>query len=323
MRKRKQTDSKITNPLFFGATSALKDLIGLRQIATSIEYQKKNRTNSQMTGLLSSAVKGRGIDFEEVRSYYPGDDVRNIDWKVTARTLTPHTKVFTEEKERPVFLIVDQSASMFFGSRITFKSVVAARIASVLAWCAHEQGDRIGGIIYSDLVHKKIKAKRGIKTVLSLLNEINELNNGLASKSKNEPVVGEEASMFEILRLARKVIKEQTSIFLIGDFLNLDEASLIEIRSLARKNKLLAMHVFDPIETQAPRPNIYSITDGFERIRINTNDKEFAKNYGKQHENKLEKIHSNFSEINSPVISVSTDESIETIFFNNKLANLK
>ena len=110
---------------------------------------------------------------------------------------------------------------------------------------------------------------------------------------------------------------------MIGDFLNLDDASLVEIRSLARKNKLFAIHVFDPIETQAPRPNIYSITDGFERIRINTNDKEFAKNYGKQHENKLEKIHSNFSEINSPVISVSTDESIETIFFNNKLANLK
>ena len=83
------------------------------------------------------------------------------------------------------------------------------------------------------------------------------------------------------------------------------------------------MHVFDPIETQAPSPNIYSITDGFERIRINTNDKEFARNYSKHYENKLEKIHSNFSEINSPVISVSTDESIETIFFNDKLANLK
>ena len=83
------------------------------------------------------------------------------------------------------------------------------------------------------------------------------------------------------------------------------------------------MHVFDPIETQAPRPNIYSITDGFERIRINTNNKEFAKSYSKHYENKLEKIHSNFSDINSPVISVSTGESIETIFFNNKLANLK
>ena len=323
MRNKKESSSKISNRLFFGATSALKDLIELRQIATSIEYQKKNRTNSRMTGLLSSAVKGRGIDFEEVRSYHPGDDVRNIDWKVTARTLSPHTKVFTEEKERPVFLIVDQSASMFFGSRITFKSVVAARIASILAWCAHEQGDRIGGIIYSDLVHKKIKAKRGIKTVLSLLNDINELNNGLASKSKNEPIIGKEASMFEILRLAKKVIKEQTSIFLIGDFLNLDDASIIEIRSLARKNKLLAIHVFDPIETQAPRPNLYSITDGFERFIINTNDKEFTKIYRKHYENKLERIYSNFSEINSPVISISTGESIESIFFKNKLTSLK
>ena len=209
----KQEPDREENRGFVGATSTLEDLIALRQVATSIEYERKHRTTSKLAGLLSSSIKGRGIDFEEVRGYQPGDDVRNIDWKVTARTLNPHTKVFTEEKERPVFLIVDQSASMFFGSRITFKSVVAARIASILAWCAHEQGDRIGGIIYSDLVHKKIKAKRGIKTVLSLLNDINELNNGLASKSKNEPIIGKEASMFEILRLAKKVIKEQTSIF--------------------------------------------------------------------------------------------------------------
>ena len=156
-----------------------------------------------------------------------------------------------------------------------------------------------------------------------MLNDINELNNGLASKSKNEPIIRKEASMFEILRLAKKVIKEQTSIFLIGDFLNLDDASLIEIRSLARKNKLLAIHVFDPIETQAPPPNLYSITDGFERFIINTNDKEFTKSYSKHYENKLERIYSNFSEINSPVISISTGESIETIFFKNKLINLK
>ena len=306
---------------FVGATSTLKDLIALRQVATSIEYQRKQRATSKMAGLLSSSIKGRGIDFEEVRCYQPGDDVRNIDWKVTARTLNPHTKVFTEEKEKPVFLIVDQSASMFFGSKITFKSVVAARVASILAWCAHEQGDRIGGLVYSDEAQIKIKAKRGIKTVLSLLNNINELNNGLAKKSVSEPVASRKTRMSEILRQARRILKEHNSIFLISDFLNTDEISLTEIRSLARRNKILAVHVFDPIEKQAPRPNLYSITDGLERTRIDTSDKEFAKNYGKHFESNLKGIHSIFSEINSPIISINTGEPIETVFFKNRILN--
>ena len=321
MRKKKESSSKTSNRLFFGATSALKDLIELRQIATSIQYQKKNRLNSQMTGLLASAIKGRGIDFEEVRSYHPGDDVRNIDWKVTARTLSPHTKVFTEEKEKPVFLIVDQSASMFFGSKITFKSVVAARVASILAWSAHEQGDRIGGLVYSDEAHINIKAKRGFKTVLSLLNKINELNNGLAKKSISEPVLSEKTRISEMLRQARRILKAHNSIFLISDFLNIDETSLTEIRSLSRRNKILAVHVFDPIETQAPRPNLYSISDGIERTTIDTSDKEFAENYGKHYENNLKEIYSIFSEINSPIISINTGEPIEAVFFKNRILN--
>ena len=319
--KIKQEPDRDENRGFAGATSTLKDLIALRQVATSIEYQRKQRTTSQMAGLLSSSIKGRGIDFEEVRCYQPGDDVRNIDWKVTARTLNPHTKVFTEEKEKPVFLIVDQSTSMFFGSKITFKSVVAARVASILAWSAHERGDRIGGLVYSDEAHINIKAKRGIKTVLSLLNKINELNNGLAKKSINEPVLSEKTRMAEILRQARRILKAHNSIFLISDFLNTDETSLTEIRSLSRRNKILAVHVFDPIEKQAPRPNLYSISDGLERTTIDTSDKEFAKNYGKHYENNLKEIYSIFSEINSPIISINTCEPIEAVFFKNRILN--
>ena len=319
--KIKQKPDRDENRGFAGATSTLKDLIALRQVAKSSEYQRKQRTTSQMAGLLSSSIKGRGIDFEEVRCYQPGDDVRNIDWKVTARTLNPHTKVFTEEKEKPVFLIVDQSTSMFFGSKITFKSVVAARVASILAWSAHEQGDRIGGLVYSDEAHINIKAKRGIKTVLSLLNKINELNNGLAKKDISEPVLSEKTRISEMLRQARRILKAHNSIFLISDFLNTDETSLTEIRSLSRRNKILAVHVFDPIEKRAPRPNLYSISDGLERTTIDTSDKEFAKNYGKHYENNLKEIYSIFSEINSPIISINTCEPIEAVFFKNRILN--
>ena len=150
-------------------------------------------------------------------------------------------------------------------------------------------------------------------------NKINELNNGLAKKSISEPVLSEKTGMSEMLRQARRILKAHNSIFLISDFLNTDETSLTEIRSLSRRNKILAVHVFDPIEKRAPRPNLYSISDGLERTTIDTSDKEFAKNYGKHYENNLKEIYSIFSEINSPIISINTCEPIEAVFFKNRI----
>ncbi|MFT6038708.1 MAG: hypothetical protein ACI9TP_001500, partial [Candidatus Azotimanducaceae bacterium] len=133
-------------PVRGGAYTDIRELIRLRHGSKEIDIVTSAKARHPLSGLLSSNFRGRGIDFAEVRTYEPGDDVRTIDWRVTARTGAPHTKLFQEEKERPVLILVDQSQPMFFGSRVAFKSVIAAEVGALLAWTALTRGDRVGGI---------------------------------------------------------------------------------------------------------------------------------------------------------------------------------
>ena len=139
---------------------SLRDLIGLQHDAHGFSFLPRHAIQSLLSGRHRSRLRGRGLDFDEVRNYVAGDDVRNIDWKVTARVGVPHSKVFTEERERPVLLIVDQSSSMFFGSRRYLKSVVAAHVTSLAAWRTLEVGDRLGGIVFNDQDLEYVPPKR-------------------------------------------------------------------------------------------------------------------------------------------------------------------
>jgi len=124
-------------------------LIGLRKTAKEMSLNTRLKSRSSIDGSSRSALRGRGMEFSEVRHYQPGDDIRNIDWRVTARTQETYTKLFQEEKERPVYLLVDQRQPMFFGSKLQFKSVLAAKAAAAIAWTAFANRDRLGAIIWS------------------------------------------------------------------------------------------------------------------------------------------------------------------------------
>ncbi|MBD3648896.1 MAG: DUF58 domain-containing protein, partial [Pseudomonadales bacterium] len=170
-----------------GAYTNTSELIRLRYAAREIDAIAINKARNPLSGLLTSSFRGRGVDFAEVRVYQPGDDVRSIDWRVTARTGTAHTKLFQEEKERPVLILVDQSHAMFFGSRIAFKSVIAAEAAALLAWTGLDRGDRVGGIVFSDRQHREIRPRRSKHSVLRLLNEINDFNHALNREGQIPP----------------------------------------------------------------------------------------------------------------------------------------
>jgi len=150
----------------------LTDLISLRFEATRLALPRNIRATHPISGQQRSKIQGRGVDFSEVRLYQPGDDVRSIDWRVTARTDRPHTKLFQEEKERPVMVLIDQGPSLFFGSKVRFKSVAAARLGVMLAWSALGEGDRVGGIIFNDEGHDEIRPRRSRKSVLHLANKV-------------------------------------------------------------------------------------------------------------------------------------------------------
>lgn len=289
-----------------GAYTDLKALTQLRYAAKAIDLVAISKATNPLSGLLTSNFHGRGIDFAEVRIYQPGDDVRTIDWRVTARTQKPHTKLFHEEKERPVLLIVDQSSSMFFGSRVTFKSVLAAQSAVLIAWTALESGDRVGGLVFSDHTHREIRPRRSKHSVLRLLNEIDTYNHALGKGMQPQG----DYYFTSALRSVRRVIKHGGVIFIISDFQQFDGETKLHLRQLARHNDIVGIHISDEMERSLPAPNLYTITDGTDQTRINTADPEHRARYRDNFKQRLDFIGGEFKKINAPFFELQTHQPV-------------
>jgi uncharacterized protein (DUF58 family) len=224
----------------------LDKLVAIKYDIRGFHFLPKQPVQSQLTGKHRSRLRGRGLDFEEVRNYNFGDDIRNIDWKVTARTKKPHTKVFTEERERPVFLVVDQSVSMFFGSQKYMKSVVAAEGAALAAWKVLAVGDRIGGIVFNDKTFDEVKPKRNSKAVLRFLSMIVEKNNQLNANS----YVDQNPEMLnKILEQTLKYITHNYLIVIYSDFYGYNDKTIKVLKQISRHNDVIAAIITDPYET--------------------------------------------------------------------------
>ena len=292
-----------------GARTRIRDLIWLRyaakQAARELEGLIDNQTANPLAGLMTSRFRGRGIDFAEVRVYQPGDDVRSIDWRVTARTGVAHTKLFQEERERPVLLLVDQSASMYFGSRMMFKSVLAARAAALLAWAVLERGDRIGGIVFSERVHREIRPGRNKHAVLRLLNEIHSFNHALEAPS-TAPTHPTENYFTEALANVRRVSRPGSVIFIISDFTSYSPAARVHLQPLARHNEVIGIHISDALEQTLPAPGLYSITDGKQRARINTFSRKHREAYEAQFRQGYQFIQAEFQRLRAPLLALQT-----------------
>src|SRR6516165_661120 len=157
----------------------LEELIAFEQRGRKVSFLPTQPVHSLLSGRFASRMRGRGLNFEEIRDYRPGDDVRSIDWKVTARLQKPHVRVFNEERGREALLVVDQRLSMFFGSRLAMKSVTAAQAAAIGAWRILAVGDRVGAIVFNDSDLAEIKPRRSRATVLQILNAVVAQNQAL------------------------------------------------------------------------------------------------------------------------------------------------
>lgn len=301
-----------------GAYTNIRDLIRLRYAVKELDSLKLPKSANPLSGLLTSNFKGRGIDFAEVRIYQPGDDVRTIDWRVTARTQTPHTKMFQEEKERPVMILVDQSISMFFGSQVAFKSVTAAEVAALVSWTNLDRGDRVGGIVFAEDRHREVRPRRSKHSVLRLLHEIHDFNNALSTGLLKDHDGNKEKGSYqqnylaEALRNVRRVAKHGSTIFLISDFQSLNEQAIIHIRQLARHNDIVGIFIYDPLERSLPRPDLYTITNGETRARINTANKGYRRQYETSFDNYVAGLKDEFARIKSPLLELSTADPLIT-----------
>ncbi len=205
---------------------------------------------SPLVGLHHSKLRGRGVDFDQVRVYQAGDDVRNIDWRVTARTQEPHTKLFHEERERPVFLLVEQSPQLFFGSGLCFKSVLAAQVAALFGWAALAHNDRIGGLVFNAAQCSEVRPRRSKQSLLQLLGLLVRANQALAGTPASAESAGSGLAL--ALRRAREVLRPGSLALAVCDERSLDDGAELQLGLLARHCDLILLPVSDPLDHALP-----------------------------------------------------------------------
>ena len=249
-------------------------LIGLHREAKAIPLISRS-VKAQLSGGYLSAFRGRGMEFHESRPYQPGDDIRAIDWRVTARSGRTHTKVYREERERPVLLWVDLCSTMFFGTRVCFKSVLASKLAALLAWSSIYHGDRVGGLVFSENHHIEFRPKRGKAAALHLIQQLASHPAWDANQhSANPGNAGQQA-----LNRLRHVARPGSLVVLISDFRFLDDSSRIHLAQLAKHNDVIMLFTHDPLEQALPVSGVYRVTDGETELAIDSSNADSKKQY--------------------------------------------
>ncbi|ACA87300.1 DUF58 domain-containing protein [Shewanella woodyi] len=232
-------------PLFSdGVNLTQKELLACQTIARALP-EKRSKARANLAGHRASLIKGRGMEFAEVRHYQPGDDVRTIDWRVTARTGKVHTKLFVEERERPVLILLDLSHSLYFGSSLLLQSVQAAHLATTLGWSAIQHGDRLGALIATEAEHLELKPRsrqQGILQLISAIQSLHERQLNQLSEYQSEP-----EHLFRACQRLRRIAKPGSLIWIISDGANLTENCLAPLSDLKRHCDMGAFLITDPL----------------------------------------------------------------------------
>lgn len=276
------------------ATSVtLSELVRLRGSVRAVKRPTGRQVKAPAIGGNQSRALGRGLDFSEVREYAAGDDVRTIDWKVTARSGKPHTKIYNEERERPFLLAVDLRSTMFFATRVAFKSVCAARLAAMLAWAAASNRDRVGGLVFSDQGMKQLKPVAGSRGVTRLLNEIVTMH----SRVKGTSATPEQhrSQLDDAFQHLRRSAHTGSSVCVLTDFSGFDTIKGGAVNQLLRHNHVAACQIYDPLEARLPSPARYTISDGAQRTTLDTSSAEYRASYSSAFNERTENISQLFS----------------------------
>ena len=287
-----------------GAYTSLTSLTRLKHQATRFSFLPRQPVQSLLAGRKASRLRGRGLNFEEIRNYLPGDDIRSIDWKVTARMREPHARIYTEERDRPTLLVVDQRLSMFFGSRVAMKSVTAAEVAALVAWRALDVGDRVGAIVFNDTKTVVVKPRRSSKTVMQVLQAVVTQNRELNANGETPPDPGR---LNFVLAEACRLSKHDTLVCIVSDFQGNDETTRRLLNRLARHNDIIAAFVFDPLEAEFPSAGRLVAGDGAKQIEFNSADDKLRRGFAETFDNRLEKARQFLLRRQIPVLPLQTD----------------
>jgi uncharacterized protein (DUF58 family) len=282
----------------------LADLLQARFRAQGFSYLPKQPVHSLLTGPRASKLRGRGLNFEEIRAYIPGDDIRNIDWKVTARTGRPHTRIYTEERDRAAILLVDQRLNMFFGSQRRTKSAVAAEAAAASAWRVLSVGDRPGGLIFDDRRIEHVQPHRSETRVIDFLDRIVRANQALHVEADDR---SNAAMLNETLKLAASMATHDNLIVLISDLNGADDTTTQIMTRLAEHNDVLVVFVYDPLETELPDAGRLVISDGELQLQFDSSEPDLRDAFQADFAVRLQQARDLLLKRQIPVLTISTD----------------
>ena len=284
---------------------SLAHLRSLQGAAQGLSFLPRQPSASVLNGRHASRLRGRGLNFEEMRDYLPGDDIRSIDWKATARTGRPHVRVFTEERDRPALLVVDQRMSMFFGSQLNMKSVTAAEAAAIAAFRILDAGDRVGGIVFDDDSEVEFVPKRSRRTAYALLESIAEKNAALHADRQAAPAPGE---LNTVLSSVARIAHHDHVVMVFSDFDGIDEMTQRHLSGIAMHNDVILFLVYDPMAERPESGERAVIGDGHMQAEIDLGSKSIRDAVSGFTRQRLEKIYRWQTEINLSVLPLSSGE---------------
>jgi uncharacterized protein (DUF58 family) len=279
-------------------TVNLKTLIDLSVPAAGLTLRQQT-IRAGLNGSYVSGFKGRGMEFDETRLYQPGDDIRSIDWRVTARSGKAHTKIFREERERPVFISVDNRKAMHFATRGVFKSVLAAKLAGLLAWASEHHGDRIGGQIFSDTACRELKPRNGKNGVLRFLHALVK-----TAEDSSHPGFSLDAILSRLIQHARP----GSLVYIISDFRGVNDAVETHLAKLSQHCEIVLIFIYDALERSLPEKGLYRFTDELNDVVVDTSDPQRLTSYRQRFDQRLQRLRKMANKMNLNLMLCSTTD---------------
>ncbi len=285
-----------------GVTLNTEELIKIGKLQSLGKHHNK-KINNHFTGNKLSKIKGHGIDFDEVREYQFGDDIRSIDWKTTAKLQKTYIKTYKEEKQRQVFVLVDFSNSMYFASKVAFKSVICAKVATLIAFSALKHNDKIGAVMYNENNHYELKAKNskyGVQNLISAMVKLHNTDNTKTSKN----------NFYQALLRLKNSVKPGSLLFIISDFYQLNKQEQQLIQQLTIHNDIIFCFIYDDLEKNPPPKGSYLINNNSTIKKLNIFSKKDNNEY-KDFFNKKYNFLKMFTQLNNmQIIAIKTDDDL-------------
>jgi uncharacterized protein (DUF58 family) len=291
-----------------GVYIELEEIIRLQYKASGFHFLPRQALQSLLAGRHASRLRGRGLDFEELRLYQKGDDTRTIDWKVSNRARKAYVRVYGEEKEREVMFVLDQRLSMFFGSKKNFKSLTAVETLALGAWKVLDSGDRVGGIIFNDCESREFKAQRSRQATMAMLSEAVKFNHKLAvDKGIEESYSMLNSSLEKLLRKAR----HNNLIIIISDFNGMDEKTYHHVRALSRHNDVVLALIYDELAKEFPENHFpIRVSDGVDQVELDLSQAKLRKNIPDLLQGRLKSLSDSLAKFDVPILPINTHEDV-------------